>query len=144
MATKKQIEANRRNRQKWTGFSKAGLQRLRESTLKHRPWEHSTGPRTAKGKARSAQNGACRGRSRLTSELFRLHAFIHDCVLAQHGLKRISSLHPPPGCRSLHDVADRIEEIKRELQRRKTTTQEPSSSRNVTTPRHKHRRSSSP
>ena len=32
-------------------------QRLRLAALQNRPWEHSTGPRTAAGKARVALNG---------------------------------------------------------------------------------------
>ncbi len=30
---------------------------MRASTLKHRPWEHSTGPKTAEGRRQSALNG---------------------------------------------------------------------------------------
>jgi hypothetical protein len=35
----------------------AGRQRLREAALASRPWRFSTGPRTAEGKARVAENG---------------------------------------------------------------------------------------
>ena len=34
-----------------------GRQRLRAAALRNRPWEHSTGPRTAEGKARVGLNG---------------------------------------------------------------------------------------
>ena len=34
-----------------------GREKLRQSALLHRPWEHSTGPRTAAGKTRVAANG---------------------------------------------------------------------------------------
>src|SRR4051812_11948676 len=56
----KRVAAGRRNRQLWTGFSPAGLQRLRQHALRNRPWEHSTGPRSAAGKARAAANGRVR------------------------------------------------------------------------------------
>jgi len=39
------------------GFTAEGLQRLREAAMKNRPWEHSTGPRTAEGKLKVANNG---------------------------------------------------------------------------------------
>ena len=34
-----------------------GLQRLRETALKNRPWQYTRGPRTPEGKAKVAQNG---------------------------------------------------------------------------------------
>lgn len=37
--------------------SQEGRQRLRDAALRHQPWKHSTGPRTAVGKARVAANG---------------------------------------------------------------------------------------
>ena len=40
-----------------TALTPAGLQRLREHALKHKPWRFSTGPTTAAGKARMAANG---------------------------------------------------------------------------------------
>jgi hypothetical protein len=47
----------RRNRQQWQGFTAEGLERLRQHALANQPWRPATGPRTAAGKARSAQNG---------------------------------------------------------------------------------------
>jgi len=38
-------------------FAPEGLQRLREAALRNKPWQHSTGPRTPEGKARSGLNG---------------------------------------------------------------------------------------
>jgi hypothetical protein len=37
-----------------------GRERLRQSALVNRPWLHSTGPKTAAGKARVAENGKIR------------------------------------------------------------------------------------
>ncbi len=54
------MEAGRRNREKRLGLSDAGRERLRQAALAGRAWEHSTGPRTAEGKARSAANGKLR------------------------------------------------------------------------------------
>ena len=54
----KRSEINRRNRQKRRGMSPEGKARVHAAALLHRPWERSTGPRTAEGKARSARNGS--------------------------------------------------------------------------------------
>jgi hypothetical protein len=50
-------EINRRNRQHWRGMTPEGKARVRAAILANRPWEQSTGPRTAEGKARTARNG---------------------------------------------------------------------------------------
>ncbi|MDG3005906.1 hypothetical protein [Paludisphaera mucosa] len=54
------MEAGRRNRGRRLGLGDAGRERLRQAALARRPWEHSTGPKTAEGKARSAANGKLR------------------------------------------------------------------------------------
>lgn len=51
------VAAGRRNRQKRGELTPEGLQRLSDWANEHQPWAESTGPRTAQGKARSAQNG---------------------------------------------------------------------------------------
>lgn len=51
------VAAGRRNRCKRRGLSDAGRERLREAARKHKPWLHSTGPRTREGKAIAAANG---------------------------------------------------------------------------------------
>ena len=50
------VAAGRLNRQKRGPLSTAAIERLRLAALANRPWEASTGPRTAEGKARSAAN----------------------------------------------------------------------------------------
>jgi hypothetical protein len=52
-------EINRRNRRKWR-ITPEGRARIGAAARIHRPWEGSTGPQTAEGKARSARNGALR------------------------------------------------------------------------------------
>ena len=42
------------------GLSPEGREKLRQAAVANRPWEHSTGPRTPEGKARSAANGKVR------------------------------------------------------------------------------------
>ncbi|MHC4093343.1 MAG: hypothetical protein ACYSVY_24245 [Planctomycetota bacterium] len=61
MATRRQIEANRRNWAKRGPITEAGRERLRESALRNQPWEHSTGPRTTLGKLRSRANASWLG-----------------------------------------------------------------------------------
>ena len=56
----KRVAAGRRNRLKRRGLTAAGRQRLRDAALRNRPWQYSTGPRTAAGKARAALNGKLR------------------------------------------------------------------------------------
>jgi len=53
----KRVAAGRRNRQKRGPFTPEGLEKLRQSALKNKAWEKSTGPTTPEGKARSAANG---------------------------------------------------------------------------------------
>ena len=57
MPNLKRIAAGRRNRQLRGQLTPAGLQRLREAALRHRPWEQSTGPKTPAGRAQSIVNG---------------------------------------------------------------------------------------
>jgi hypothetical protein len=56
----KRVAAGRRNRLKRRGLSDAGRQRLRDAARANKPWLHSTGPRTAAGKAQAALNGKLR------------------------------------------------------------------------------------
>lgn len=51
------VAAGKRNRLLRGALSPAGRQRLRDAALRDRPWEFSTGPRTAAGKAAVANNG---------------------------------------------------------------------------------------
>lgn len=48
----RRVAAGRRNRVLRGNLTAAGRERLRQSTLMHKPWEHSTGPRTDEGKER--------------------------------------------------------------------------------------------
>jgi len=57
--TPRQI-AGRLNQQKRRGLTPAGRQRLSDLARYSKPWQHSTGPRTASGKAKSAANGKVR------------------------------------------------------------------------------------
>lgn len=61
MVSERQIRANRLNWAKRRGLTEAGRQRLRQAARRDRPWEHSTGPRTERGKARSRLNAETSG-----------------------------------------------------------------------------------
>lgn len=54
----KRVAAGKVNRAKRGPLSAETKQKLSEAAKQHRPWEHATGPRTSRGKAASAQNGA--------------------------------------------------------------------------------------
>ena len=59
----RRVAAGRRNQLLRQGLSGEGRERLRMSAVAHRPWTHSTGPRTAEGKAQAAINGKARQKS---------------------------------------------------------------------------------
>jgi hypothetical protein len=82
------VEAGRRNRLKWRGFTAEGLERLRQAALRTQPWRHSTGPRTAAGKVRSAANGRVRQKGpvsvrELRAELAGLHDLAREMAAAR-------------------------------------------------------------
>jgi hypothetical protein len=55
----KRVAAGRRNVRFWR-LTDEGRSRLQAAAFRNQPWQHSTGPRTPQGKARSAANGkAC-------------------------------------------------------------------------------------
>lgn len=56
----KRVAAGRLNWLKRKGLTPEGRSRLRLFALANRPWQHSTGPRSVEGKARSAANGRTR------------------------------------------------------------------------------------
>lgn len=56
----KRVEAGRRNRSLRGALTPQGCERLRQAAILNRPWQRSTGPKTAAGKARSAANGRLR------------------------------------------------------------------------------------
>jgi len=56
----RRVAAGRANRAKRGPLTRGGKQRLRAAALQYRPWIHSTGPRTAEGKAQAVKNGKTR------------------------------------------------------------------------------------
>lgn len=84
----KRVAAGIRNRAKRKGLTPAGRERLRTAALGHRPWEHSTGPKTAAGKATAAANGKRRQLGpvsvrELRAELKDLRAFTREMAGAR-------------------------------------------------------------
>lgn len=56
----RRVAAGRLNRLKRKSLSQATREALRQAAFRNRPWLHTTGPRTAAGKAVSARNGKTR------------------------------------------------------------------------------------
>lgn len=61
MLSERALQARRENWKRWRGVSEAGRERQRQAALCDRPWRHSTGPRTAAGKAHSRGNAIFSG-----------------------------------------------------------------------------------
>ena len=53
----RRVASGKANQACWRGFTAEGLRTLSEAARRNRPWEHSTGPRTAAGKKKAADNG---------------------------------------------------------------------------------------
>ena len=53
----RRVAAGKANRRRRRPLTAAGRERLRGAALQQRPWEHSTGPRSAAGKAQAVRNG---------------------------------------------------------------------------------------
>ena len=64
-ADPKRVEMGKLCQLKCKGFTPEGRERIRQNTLSHRPWEHSTGPRTPEGKAKTGLNGKARRKGNL-------------------------------------------------------------------------------
>lgn len=60
------------------------IAKWRAAALKNRPWERSTGPKTAEGKAQAARNGKTRQRGRHSyRELFAIAKALRQEVRAE-------------------------------------------------------------
>jgi hypothetical protein len=62
----RRVAAGRRNVAKRRGLTPEGRARLRAAALANRPWRHSTGPRTARGRMQSVLNGKRRQKGPLS------------------------------------------------------------------------------
>ena len=65
------------------GLTREGRERLREAAKRNKPWLHSTGPRTAAGKARSAENGRWRQKGALSRRQIEVHLSDSRVVASQ-------------------------------------------------------------
>ena len=88
MASQRKIEANRANLLKSKGLTPEGREQLRQAALRNRPWEHSTGPRTPEGKARSSLNALLGGCETPENVDTRLRALRELRLLAQRRIGR--------------------------------------------------------
>lgn len=84
----KRVAAGRLNYQKRRGLSAGGLERIREAALITRPWELSTGPRTAAGKAKCLANLRPRKRSAEDEAVHQDLAAIEDLLAAMAEQRR--------------------------------------------------------
>lgn len=86
------VAAGKRNRKKRIGLTDAGREALRQTALLHKPWQHSTGPRTASGKARVAMNGRSHQIGPISLRKLRADlAELRDLVVEMSALRRESS-----------------------------------------------------
>ena len=68
----------------WTAERRAAYSRMMKE---RKAWEHSTGPRTAEGKARSIRNGTGKGcRQRLDAELAEVEALMREWEVVRRGI----------------------------------------------------------
>lgn len=98
----RRIAAGRLNQKKRRGLTNAGRERVRLAAYRIRPWEHSTGPRTAAGKARSARNRHLRKRAGNAYREFRtaVRALIGPSVEMRRSIQKFmaeSGQEKPPG-----------------------------------------------
>jgi len=61
MVSERKRLTNRLNWSRRRGLTPAGRERLRAAALRHRPWDRSTGPRSAEGKDRARRNAVGSG-----------------------------------------------------------------------------------
>jgi|SRR6516162_528633 hypothetical protein len=86
----RRVAAGRKNWLKRKGLTPEGRAHLREAACRDKPWLHATGPKTPKGKARSALNGQRRQRGlRSAREIRRDLATIAELV---HDLRTLRTL----------------------------------------------------
>jgi hypothetical protein len=84
----RRVAAGRRNRSLRTTLTEAGRERLRQSANTHKPWNNSTGPRSADGKERVRQ--ALRRRRKgvhSVRELRQLTADLRGLLLAAKSIR---------------------------------------------------------
>jgi len=72
-------------------MSPEGRARVRAAALLHKPWERSTGPRTAEGKARSARNSRPRSDQPCIRELRAELAGVFALVSRMEATRRLLS-----------------------------------------------------
>lgn len=82
------VAAGRRNRQLRKGLTPKGLATLRATALGNQPWKHSTGPRTAAGKAKSAANGRLPSRAGHATEIAAHMAELQQLMTNMAGVRR--------------------------------------------------------
>ena len=88
----RRVAAGRRNRALRGPLTPGGRQRLREAALRGRPWRFATGPRTAAGKLRVAQNGRLRQAGEFSARELRRHlaaltSFVMDMAALRLALR---------------------------------------------------------
>jgi hypothetical protein len=77
------VEVGRRNRAMWEGFTAGGLERLRLAALEHKPWRFATGPTSAAGKAKCAENGRKRSLGAISVPQARAEVARANALLAE-------------------------------------------------------------
>lgn len=91
MPNPRRVQAGKRNRMKRGELTPEGRERLRQSAIASQPWRFSTGPRSAEGKARVAQNGKCRQKGprsvrEIRATMAELRTMMSEMQVARAGL----------------------------------------------------------
>ena len=88
----KRVAAGRRNRCLRRGLTPEGRERLRQTALANRPWERSTGPKSAVGKAKIAESNKRRAKSSASdTELKKALAEVTDLLASMTASRNMLS-----------------------------------------------------
>ena len=92
MPNPRRVAAGKLNCLKRGPLTTEGRERLRQAAFANRPWDYTTGPKTAAGKARSSQNGKLRQKGEKSvrekkAELAEIHNLVKSMETLRNGMQ---------------------------------------------------------